>query len=397
MLKNPFLVYVLTFSGVLAAYQLGWSEIYPAMSLDTLAFFGLSFLVAATLGLAVSSDIAATKDYGPGLLPRYALFVLLACFAADLVYTGYVPFFEMLRGKFAYGSFVGVPSLHVFAVTFGAAFAAIRFADFLYEQDRRRRLGYLAEAMVPIVYFLLVVYRGPILITLTSWAFMFVIQRGRIGFRPAAVISVLGLSVLMLNGVIGHARSKGIEELGRPSRAFLDSGVPDSLFSAYLYATGPTANFQYAVTMTDPEYDLRKIPEFMVGEMLPDFISHRLLPLMGGDRATIPEFSAHFNVSSIFGRPYVLFGWIGALAIFTWLMTVALAYLALILRSPYRVPCLALLNTLIVFSVFDNMIAVTTLSLPLVWPLLLPALTVAPPPAGLVETSGRDVGGGINA
>jgi hypothetical protein len=49
-----------------------------------------------------------------------------------------------------------------------------------------------------------------------------------------------------------------------------------------------------------------------------------------------------------------------------------LVYLALISKSPYRVPCLALLNALIFFCAFDNMIAITTMSLPLLWPLLLP-------------------------
>jgi oligosaccharide repeat unit polymerase len=374
--KNPFIVYILSFGGVIILYQLGWSEIYPAISLDTITFFALSFVLAAALALALSSDVSSIESYNP-MLPGFTIIIPLACFVADIVYTGYVPLFKMLLGgSFIYTHFVGVPSLHVFAVTFGSAFATIRFADFLYEQDRMRRLRYLAEAMAPIIYCLLVVYRGIALITLTSWFFVFAIKRRRIGLRAIVVTMALGLGVLMLNGLIGEARTGSLQNLGFPSREFDESGVPGSYFAAYLYATGPLANFQHAVATTEPAYDISRTPQFVISEMVPDFISNRLLPLIEAARPAIPEMSRGFNVSSMFGRSYLFFGWIGVLLMFGWLMALAVGYLALILRSPYGVPCLALLNTLVVFSVFDNMIAVSAVSLQLVWPLLLGLLSL---------------------
>ena len=370
-MKNPFFVYILTFAGVIIFYQVGWSDIYPAISVDTIAFFCLSFVLAAALAVAMSSDVDAIGIYQP-MLPGFTIIIPLVCFVADIVYTGYVPLIEMLFGRsFIYTQFVGVPSLHVFAVTFGGAFATIRFADFLYEQGRWRRLRHLAEAMIPVIYYLLVVYRGTALITLTSWAFVFAIKRGRIGWRAAFIATVLGLGVLMLNGLIGEARTGSLQGLGFPSRAFQESGVPGSYFATYLYATGPLANFQHAVATTEPTYDFSQAPRFLISEMLPDFISNRLLSAIDANRPAVPEMSRGFNVSSIFGRSYLFFGWIGVLLMFAWMMAMALSYLAVILRSPYCVPCLALLNTLIVFSVFDNMIAVTAVSLQLVWPLLL--------------------------
>jgi hypothetical protein len=350
--KNPFFVYILTFGGVIVFYQLGWSDIYPAISIDMILFFGLSFTVAAALALAVSSDVAAIGIYRP-MLPGFTIIIPMACFIADIVYTGYVPLFEMLFGtRFIYTQFVGVPSLHVFAVTFGGAFATIRFADFLYEQRRWRRLRYLAEAMVSIFYYLLVVYRGTALISLTSWAFVFAIKRSRIGWRAAVIATGLGLGVLMLNGLIGEARTGSLKALGFPSLAFQESGVPESYFATYLYATGPIANFQHGVTTTVPAYDFSEVPRFLISEMLPDFLSRRLLSAIDTNRPAVPEMSRGFNVSSIFGRSYLFFGWTGVLLIFAWMMAMALSYLALILQSQYCVPCLALLNTLIVFSVF---------------------------------------------
>ena len=68
------------------------------------------------------------------------------------------------------------------------------------------------------------------------------------------------------------------------------------------------------------------------------------------------------------------FGWIGVFMMFCWFIMCILVYLRMILKSPYGVPSLALLNTLIFFCTFDNMIAQTFLGLQLMWPLLLPLL-----------------------
>jgi hypothetical protein len=371
MLKNPFLIYILTFGTALALYQLGWAGIYPETSSDLLAFFGLSFVVSASLALVAEKEVEETRTYVSGQMPWYAVLIVVVCLAADIAYTGSIPLLELYRGEWKYGSFVGIPTLHVFAVTFGSAFSTIRFADFLFATRWRDRFRYFIEASIPIIYFLLVVYRGPALILAVSWAFVFVIRRDRIGILTGVMIAALTLGILYLGGIFGQARTGLVDDLGKPTEAFRDSGVPQTYFWTYLYATAPIANLQYAVDVAEPLYKLNRLPEFFVGEMLPDFISNRLLSLMKTERLAIPEISVGFNVSSIFGRSYLFFGWIGVLAMFAWLMALVLVYLTLILRSPYRLPCLALLNTLIVFCVFENMIAYTALLMQLVWPLLL--------------------------
>ena len=231
MLKNPFLVYIAAFGTVLAAYQLGWSEIYPKISLDLVAFFGLTFAVCASLALAISDDIADTGDYRPGLLPDYTALLFIACCGADIAYSGSVPLLELINGSFIYGSFTGAPTLNVFVVTFATAFSAIRFADSLYAKSSLSKVRYMIEALLPIAFFLIVVYRGAAIISATSWAFIYIIKRGRLGFVRFAAITVLGLGVLYLNGVIGDARSAGqAEKLGFPTQGFRDLGIPAPTF-----------------------------------------------------------------------------------------------------------------------------------------------------------------------
>ena len=142
-MKNPFFVYILTFAGVIIFYQVGWSDIYPAISGDTIAFFCLSFVLAAALAVAMSSDVDAIGIYQP-MLPGFTIIIPLVCFVADIVYTGL-----RTADRNAFRQIIHIypirrrASLHVFAVTFGGAFATIRFADFLYEQGRWRRLRHL--------------------------------------------------------------------------------------------------------------------------------------------------------------------------------------------------------------------------------------------------------------
>jgi hypothetical protein len=157
MLANPFIVYVASFAGVIAAYQLGWSEAYPDLSPALLAFFATTFAAAALLAWLTVGDTRSAARYEPGRLPSFVVWPLIASFAADIVYTGYVPLFSSFTRGFVFSGEIGVPSLHVFNGTFGATFSAIRFCDFL----QRRRARDLAEAIVPIVFLLLILYRGP--------------------------------------------------------------------------------------------------------------------------------------------------------------------------------------------------------------------------------------------
>jgi hypothetical protein len=374
MLKNPFVIYILAFGGALAVYQLGWSQLYPDLSLDTLAFLGLTLFVAGVLALVISSNVEETADYRPGQLPKYTALLLVALYATDIAYGRELPLLSLIKGTYKYAGFPGMPTLHVLAVTFSGTFATIRFADFLYSAGWKRRAHYLREAVIPLLFFSLLNMRGMIVIALLSWGFVYVIKCGRIGPMRSCVLGALGLGALYLFGAFGDVRTGGIEILGQPSQAFIQSGVPRTYFWGYLYFTSPLANLQHTVDVTAPRFNVESVVEFVVAEMLPDFLSNRILPLLDSQRATTPEIGPGLNVATIFARSYLYFGWIGVLLMFTWFFTFTIVYFQMILKSPYRVPCLALLNTLIFFCTFDNMIAQTFLMFQLVWPLLLPLL-----------------------
>jgi hypothetical protein len=373
MLKNPFLLYILAFGGVLATYQLQWSEIYPDLSLETLLFFCVTFILATGFAFVVSREVKETVEYRPGRLPRYTALFLIAVYAVDIAYADTIPLLELIQGTYVYGSFPGIPTIHVFAVTFSGTFSTIRFADFLYSKPKRFR--YLLEALLPLLFFTMLNFRSVTVIALVSWGFVYIIKRGRLGFARTLLMATLVLGGLYAFGAFGDVRTGGIEELGRPSRTFRESGIPRTYFWSYLYSTSPLANLQYTIDVGNPRSDLQSFVELFISEMLPDFLSNRLLPLMHVQRVLTPEVGPGLNVATLFARSYLYFGWVGLGMMFAWFLACATTYLVVIRSSPYRVPCLALLNTLVVFCCFDNMIAQTFLSFQLIWPLL---LTLAP-------------------
>jgi hypothetical protein len=379
-LKNPFLVYIVAFGAALLAYQLNWSEVYPPLSSGLVLFFLTTFFCAAILGLGVAPIINEIGAYEPGRLWKYTGAALTLSFVADFLVSGFVPLISLLAGESVDFDAVGIPSLHLFNVTFGGAFATIRFADFLYS---RRKL-YLLEACIPLAYFLLLVYRAQAIECVISLTFVYLIRhRGRVRLWPAVALATVSVLALFLNGIMGDVRSPSqeaesqIELLAKPTEAFRQSGIPRTFFWSYAYFTSPIANLQTTFNVAIPV--IGKETNFVLGELLPDAVTHRVLASLGEGRIRTPEMSAGLNASTIFGASFLYLGRLGPPFMFSYLSLIIVVYLLLIRRSPFNVPSLALLNTIVVFCTFHNMIATSTMSLQLVWTVVLGLLVSRSP------------------
>jgi hypothetical protein len=384
-LKNPFAVYIVGFGLALLLYQLGWSELYPPLSPDLIAFFLWSFLAAGILALLVQPAVAETSAYLPGLLPWWSWIPVAVTFGYEIWQSGGIPIVMVARGVNFFVLERDANHLHGF--TLWSVFAAVRFADFLYG----RRLRHLIEAMMVIVFYGLMVYRGPAIMTVVSFGFLILIRFGRIRARYWALGAAAFVAILLVNGLMGDLRSPNQEEAGAPSPAFRTSGMPRTFFWGYLYATAPIANFEEAVARTPGQQG--NALEFIATELLPDTFSRRILPLLNpaiesgtGNLVSrdqlyswsAPLITVGLNTASIFGRSYGYFGWLGPVIMFVALSAFCILYLILIRDSPYRVVALALLNTLVLLCLINNMLASAAMIPQLVWPLLLPPWRILP-------------------
>jgi hypothetical protein len=388
-LKNPFFLYIAAFGTVLLAYQLNWSAVYPPLSAGLVLFFLATFLCATILGLGIAPITDRIgPSYEPGRLWKYTGAALTLSFVADFVFTGFVPLVSLATGEAVDFDAIGIPSLHLFNVTFGGAFSTIRFADFLYS----RRKIHLFEASIPLIYFILLIYRAPAIECAVCWLLVYLIRHGgRVRILPAVALATFILLGLFVNGIIGDARSPSqeaesqIELLAKPTEAFRESGIPRTFFWSYAYFTSPMANLQ--TTFNVAFQVVGKGTNFVLGELLPDAVTHRILDVIGEERIRTPEMAAGLNASTIFGASFLYFGKFGPPFMFAYLSLIVVVYLLLIRRSAFNVPSLALLNTIVVFCTFHNMIATSTLSLQLVWTFVLGLLISRSPPPTRAATA----------
>jgi hypothetical protein len=371
MLKNPFFTYIISFGSVLFAYQWGWSEIYPVLSYDLLLFLISTFVLSLFFGIYTKKmlDRKMRCDEGEGGLSDRVFLLLVLGFLLDFVYYGGVPLNILIQtGNYNHTEF-GIPTLHVAIVTFGGTYSAVKFSNYLNFKNPK----FLMQAVIPVIYDILIVNRGAALIAMVSWLSVIIVRRGGLGLKRGFISLALLLGILYLFGILGNARAgvDAIKEIGRPTETFAGSKVPDSFFWTYIYLTSPLANLQE--TLNKSENNILRFPELIFSEITPDFISKRILPIVGdGERTETPQVDRALNVATIYGRSYVYLGLPGLVIMFMTLAVTILVYVNLIRRSIYRVPALALLNILVVFCVFDNMIAFTGMSLQLLWILLLP-------------------------
>ena len=128
-ITNPNFIYILTFIVPFFVYSLGWSTIYPALSVELFAFYAITFFLA--FGLGVLIDRLPGFVYNRIPVFRYNGYVILSIyffFIVDCAYMGYIPLFAYSGGDAAYGeSGFGIPTLHIFGVTFTAFYALFIF------------------------------------------------------------------------------------------------------------------------------------------------------------------------------------------------------------------------------------------------------------------------------
>ncbi len=365
MIPNPFLIYIFTFALALSSYWLEWSDIYPPLSEEVSHFLIATFAISLALALPLINRLRQARR-GTSGIPGWVVWPMLLGMLADIGYAGGIPFIMVMRGiEFDYSQF-GIPTFHVVLSTFSSAFAAIRFSDYVVTRNRR----YLVEALIPPLFAIVTFTRGTAMTSLITFGFIWLAHRGFPGFRAMFCGLVAMLGVLYVFGVLGDIRSPGaIEEVGQPSAKFRQSEIPMPYFWTYIYVSSPLANFQNTV---DSNWAANgSATQFIVAEMLPDFVSKRVLDVMGAEREDVARVAPTLNASSLYSKAFRYASWEGPAWMFAVLSLLIMVYVFMTWSGPFAVPALSILNTLVLLCIFENMISFTGMIMQLFWPLLL--------------------------
>jgi hypothetical protein len=352
---NPFVAYAAGFLLALSVYSLGYSDLYPQLE-DPLVWFLLATCaVSGLLAWAIGGN-ANAFEYGHESL-NINLFIFLAImsiFAAEVIANGGIPILMLVSGAadFSYLDF-GIPTVHVAFVGF-CDFYAVYWFD-LYISGRGR--SFLALSLAASSTSLLIVSRGAFIITLMALVIVYVQRRGfnRILFISFAVC--VG-AALWGFAFVGDLRARGatgesvILTIGEASDSFLESAVPTTLFWPYLYVSSPLANLQLNVT-SRAAHDAPAL--YFSMEWLPDFVSKRIVSEEIFGESNPLRVKDQLTVSTMYGRGFLLFGWIGLLLSYVYFAVVTLAVLKILRRSKYFVAASSILSSLAFLSIFDNM------------------------------------------
>jgi oligosaccharide repeat unit polymerase len=386
-LINPYYIYVLSFLAVLAAYLFGWSNLFPPLGGSLLVFLLCSILIALFMGKAfVKRKIIQFQniDYKNGL--NWVTYAILVGYFIEFLYFGNFPLLAIFtHSSLSYTDF-GIPTFHVFLVTFNSFFSIYLFQLLFSETEKKRKvILYFILTLIPS---LLILNRGMLIIILMSCLFVYLIKyQAKITFRKIAGLAIIAVVSLYLFGMVGNMRvnhsyhtntsifdNSMFLQIGGATKDFKDSMIPKEFFWGYIYASSPLANLQETIDKYEMKKDISLSDsfEFTMTQILPDFISKRIVKAYDIKIPDAVQIAPELNVSTAFAQPFLILGWVGisVFTIFCFLFSFVYILLLKRMNSEYFVVGVAIINSIFVFNTFNNMFAFTGLSFQLVYPIL---------------------------
>jgi hypothetical protein len=381
---NPYFCYIIGFIFSLLVYQLGWSEIYPSLSGSLIVFliasmvahFILSRLWIKRKSIKHKAEQAFTN---PKLNPWVVTIFLYLCWSADFIYEGGSPLFKIVMNiPYDYKTF-GVPSLHVFNVTFSSFYCIYLLYLFLMNKKKEYLLLYLVNMASAI----LIYSRSMLFFNLASSFFLYLLCLEKLPYARLLLVIPFAIALFYFFGVVGTVRVSFESKTdydqnsflinGRATAQFKNSKIPKEFFWPYIYISSPLANLQVNIK----NYNVRPITpgrvlEYINNEWLFESLSKRINKLFGIERENENTIKDPFNVSTVYCRSYSYLGWAGIITMGLFVLMIPLAYHRLIINNPYQLVSVAILCTTYLFLAYDNMIRLMALGFQLVYPLLFP-------------------------
>jgi hypothetical protein len=384
---NPYFIYVLSLVVVILVYLLGWSGLFPELGAPLLLFLTISIVISLLIGRAfISRKIISFNNLENKKSNFYIANGIFLGYILEFAYHKNFPLLSILtNGDLSYHEF-GIPSFHVFLVTFNSFFSVYLFHTYL--SVNRQKIQLFILFLFTLLPSVLIINRGMLIMILMSCTFVYLIKyQSRITARKILVLGITAFVFFYIFGVAGNIRLNNTYhtntsllnnnlflQIGGATQDFRDSAVPKEFFWSYIYISSPMANLQKNIQDFEHQTDVN-LPDtmfFTVTQLLPDFISKRIVGLYEVDKVSVLQITPELNVATAFAEPYIILGWVGISLFTLFIFTFAFFYIVLLkwFNSDYFVVGVAILNTIFVFNTFSNMFAFTGLSFQLFYPLL---------------------------
>lgn len=386
---NPYSILVLTIIGVLVLYEFKWSSLYPSLSPSVIVFFVITILALLVMNYFIKKMVGnSNNDIKPSYKYNklYGVIVMVVVIGTllDGIYSKGFP----LLGNLKYGDEFGVPFLHVLTSILDSFITYMLAMVLTFE--KKFHFKPLLLFLVTLICLLLPFSRLLIILTFSNylWSLLFYkVKKRKITLKKIVLSIFVACGCLYLFGIFGNYRmniqtgtvnsdltdSSLIYQIGMPSDQFKNSKIPSPYFWDYIYLTSSIGNLQNIINYCQPADN--KIGKFVITQFVPDTISKKIYTNYN-DEVKVNTFqyqiSPSLNVGTIFYEPYYLFGWLGVYSMMIYLLFFPIVYLILIrgTSDKYYVYGFAVLDTIYLLALFDNMLILSVLSLQLFIPII---------------------------
>ena len=369
--KNPFFLYASAFGLVILLYLLGWSKLFPDLSLELMLFLLLTILISIGLGIWIQKKKPIQYFKVNPKNTKHVLIGIYVCYAISFIYNKGIPLVLILsKSGFFYKNY-GIPFFQPIINTFTAFYTAYLFHVYLSKRSKFNLIYLILLLLIP----LLIYNRGMLIVSLVNFVIIYFISQNKTKIRTWLFLGSTALFVFYFFGVLGNFRTIDssnnmmLNEVGMATNEFKEGPIPEEYFWSYIYAASPLANFQETVNKNPITNN--KWKGFVAQELLPDFISKRVIKHFKIETETPNQISPNLTASTIYANSYKYLGWLGPVLIFSYLMLLVALYWYIIKPSnPFYITGMSVLGAFVAFNMFSNMINFSGLSLQLLYPLL---------------------------
>ena len=386
-MANPYLLYTVSFLLSFLLYLLGWSDLYPEITIHTILFFTITFLISTYLSFTIKNSplLQYTKIANNSIIYRLTT-ISCAAWVADIIYAQSVPILNILFGlKYSYNEFVGIPTIHVIISSFQTFFCVYLFHLFL--SVKKNNILFLC--LLNLVPFVIIFSRSALMIITIACLIIYVTSKSNQLLSETVkrfIFKILPfvLIVLIVFGSLGNLRSgsqlddsDNADELiflvAEANSKFYSSGVPKILFWSYVYISSPLANLQRNIDMSNNSYlNSKNITSFFINELLPDFISKRIGESFGILPTSPYLISPNLTVGTVYAGSAYYLSWVGLIIMSVFIMVLPKLYLNLLIRNNgLYIEGIAILCSIYSLLIFDNMFKTSGVSMTLIFPIVL--------------------------
>lgn len=355
---NPFWMMAAGFVSSMLLYRMGLSGLYDAPFDDMDWVFVLIITASIITGFLILRRLEKGLYFEPSSNLATTNLIVLLCliwlgFIAEVFYEGGVPLVSSFSGKnYDYSQF-GIPTFHVFFLSYCSAFAVVSFDRFMSGRGWLNLLPVLSVLLIE----LMIVNRGAILITFCACTLLYLFGCKRFG-RSFLFALIAVLAVIVTFGYVGDKRMKAsgyseegaIYKIGMADNFFLRQEVPSGVFWTYLYASSPYANLANQAVVK--KQTVGTFTDFLNVALVPDFISKHYYDIA---KVNLDLITPELNVATGFGRTFVVYGYLGVVLLFGWYLFFVSLFMA-INRRFYLRSVVAVLCVMSLMMIFENML-----------------------------------------